>query len=130
MAIGEACDLGDGFFDPIYTCLPRSAPAMLCGSCDNHAGPFCAGTTYCLTDTMGLNGKCARYCCDDGDCGGGKCDQSNVPVPGTVGLCMDAIGAGIDPTCASDGGGPPTMAPSNGACFTIPGVPSGDAGAG
>jgi hypothetical protein len=65
-------------------------------------------------------GKCARYCCNDGDCAGGKCDMSNLAMG--VGLCVLMLDAGVDPVCGVDGGdgGPPAMAPSNGSCFTIP----------
>jgi hypothetical protein len=125
-SMGQPCDLAAGFFDPIYTCLkPSSTP--LCGTCDDTNG--CAPTLHCLTDMMGKNGRCARYCCSDGDCGGGTCDTSNLPT-GMVGLCMAALDAGVDPTCATDAGGPPAMSPSHGSCFVIPGMPSGDAGGG
>jgi hypothetical protein len=79
------------------------------------SGPFCAPTLHCLDDASGSNPLCARFCCDDGDCGGGLCDRSVLPLG--VGVCVNALEGGVDPTCAGDAGGPPPSAPSNGACF-------------
>ena len=62
---------------------------------------------------MGKNGKCTRYCCDDGDCGGGgaKCDKMNQTDG--VGVCLGGTDAGVDPACSA-----PATAPSNGSCYT------------
>jgi hypothetical protein len=105
---GEACDLSN---KGSYTCFPAPNTAMLCGMCTNAMGPFCEGTMHCLEDMSG--GKCARYCCDDGDCAGGKCDMSQLKDG--VGVCVLMLDAGVDPSCNA-----PMMVPSNGSCFTIP----------
>lgn len=83
---GEACDLassGD------FICFPAEAgpnDTPICETCSNESGPFCEPTHHCNEDTDG-NGACARYCCDDGDCGAnGKCDTSGLQDG--VGLCV------------------------------------------
>ena len=69
-----------------------------------------------------MGGKCARYCCNDGDCGGGKCDMSTVSQG--VGLCVTtAPDAGVNPACNA-----PAMAPSMGSCFMIPSMDAGGGG--
>jgi hypothetical protein len=108
---GEACDLDQ---NGVYTCFPAPNTAMLCATCSNANGPFCAATMHCIEDSMGMNGKCARYCCNDGDCGGGKCDLAQG-VDGT-GICVTMLDAGnsvVDPACNA-----PMNAPSNGSCYT------------
>jgi len=75
---------------------------------------------------QGNNGKCARYCCDDGDCGsGGVCDTSLLVEH--VGICVTMIdAAGEAQACSA-----PMTAPSNGSCFTGLGDGgAGDAGGG
>ena len=63
-AAGESCDFGsDGF-----VCYPAPNDAKLCEECDQSNGPYCAPGHTCLED-----GGCAKYCCDDGDCGTGTC---------------------------------------------------------
>jgi hypothetical protein len=105
---GTACDLPAGTF---YECLPLlGAATPLCGVC----GPnftVCGPTETCVPQSVGSN-KCARYCCDDGDCGGGgKCDPS-LGTDG-VGICVTVIGLN-DPAC-----GAPATAPSQGSCFKM-----------
>jgi hypothetical protein len=111
----EACDLNQyGAFG----CFPAAAGVAACAPCSNASGPFCTATFHCIS--QGESGLCARYCCDDGDCGGGRCDTSNLP--GGVGVCVVVLDGGVDPTCPADGGagGPPSIAPSRGACFQLP----------
>jgi hypothetical protein len=95
---GLACDrIGGG---DVYECVASSvlcyaSPSVvwcdegtdfvgLCEACanDTGTGPYCGPTMGCLT-----TGLCARYCCDDGDCGSGRCDKDGVP--GGVGVCLD-----------------------------------------
>jgi hypothetical protein len=76
-AKGEACDVGPNGFQ----CYPGPNAVSLCGECGADKG-FCAGGLYCL-------GKCAKYCCEDKDCGTGKCDtkfSSDPAVP--LGVCI------------------------------------------
>ena len=63
-AKGEACDRHSvkGFvcYPP-----PPSNEQKLCDACSNSLG--CANGLTCI------QGKCAKYCCDDADCGTGQC---------------------------------------------------------
>ena len=68
---GETCDLSSQGF----VCFPAPNDVPLCGTCDNQNGPFCKPTMHCVGTDGGGTG-CARFCCDDGDCTGGKCDLS------------------------------------------------------
>jgi hypothetical protein len=82
--IGEACD---GEKDS-YRCYPPPNTEELCGACDHLNGLQCRGGHACV------QGRCAKYCCDDGDCSeGGACaleDGRGIGVclilpPGTAG---------------------------------------------
>jgi hypothetical protein len=73
---GSVCDAADGGF----TCYSGNNEAPLCAPCGPEVG-WCAAGLSCL-------GPCARYCCDDGDCGSGFCDKSLVD--GNIGLCVAA----------------------------------------
>ncbi len=89
----EACDVaGMTGFD----CYAGNT-ADLCEPCDQQAsaGPFCTeGTTCFRPDGSGTLPSCARYCCDDGDCGGATCVKTSagnawfVQAP-DVGVCLD-----------------------------------------
>ncbi|MBM4358161.1 MAG: hypothetical protein FJ096_08615 [Deltaproteobacteria bacterium] len=73
---GEACDFGqDGF-----VCYPAPNDQKLCEECDAANGPWCEGGHTC-----GEDGGCAKYCCDDGDCGGGTCSKLDKL---DVGICL------------------------------------------
>ena len=74
---GEACDLGQSGFQ----CFPGPNTAALCEECGKDKG-YCAGGLFCV-------GKCAKYCCDDTDCGSGKCDKSIIRDPDLpIGVCV------------------------------------------
>ena len=96
-----------------YDCYapPPANDIALCGVCNADAGCV-PGTTCFLVDNAG---QCARFCCNDGDCGdGGACD----PTQGLfgVGLCVVAgtLDAGPElPSCDT-----PAVAPSQGTCLT------------
>jgi hypothetical protein len=122
-AMGEACDLDmSGTF---YRCFPPPNDAKLCAACPNGTS-FCAPTLHCLTDVNSMNAQCYRYCCDDGDCGGGGCDKSFLPKNLGVGVCFTLVdgGLGFDPACSA-----PAQALSNGSCF-MGSLPPSDAGSG
>jgi hypothetical protein len=92
---GEACDYNAG----AYACYPKPNDLGLCDACGGEDG-FCGPGLTCYqritigTDGLTVTGKCARSCCDDGDCGGGTCG-SKATVGGTsVGVCLDAPGGG------------------------------------
>lgn len=74
LAAGEACDFSpDGF-----TCYPVSQNEI-CQPCGQNDG-FCAPGMVCA-------GVCTRYCCDDADCGTGKCKKGDFAAP-TIGYCI------------------------------------------
>jgi hypothetical protein len=77
-AAGEACDHSANGF----VCFPAPNDVVQCEMCDESAGPFCEAGHTCLSD-----GACAAYCCDDGDCGTGKCDKTILMDP-QVGVCV------------------------------------------
>jgi len=73
-AAGEACDFSSSGF----ACYPAPNDQKLCEECDQMNGPYCAGGHTCLED-----GGCAKYCCDDGDCGTGTCQLYQGSMVGT-----------------------------------------------
>lgn len=89
----EACDISGMTGFACYT----DNTANLCQPCDQQdpSGPFCTEGTTCFRPdgTMSL-GSCARYCCDDGDCGGGTCVKTAagsawfVQAP-DIGVCLE-----------------------------------------
>ena len=106
-ATGEACDAEKA---GTFECFAPPNDTPVCKPCDNMAGPFCQGGYAC-----GAANGCAKYCCDDGDCGSGTCMKTNANGdalwPGvSVGLCLDGAG-----NAACD---VPAVAPSMGACIT------------
>lgn len=99
-AAGEACDFAQW---GSFACYPAPNDNAICTACGSADG-YCQGGMTCA-------GTCAKFCCDDGDCGTGKCDSTNTG--GVVGICVDMADA-TKPACD-----PPAMSPSMGACFTI-----------
>lgn len=73
----------------------------LCSPCEFDGE--CEGTLKCY-------GQCARYCCDDSDCGSGRCVKlPTFPPFADVGICQTESGE-----IACDA---PAEAPSEGACW-------------
>ena len=112
--VGSACDLdGTGSFQ----CYPPPNDKALCESCAPTQGVYCAGGMFCLYGV----GRCARYCCDDGDCGSGRCWLDAAALFGAdlavvgdeVGACVEKIPDGGTPKPACDA---PDVAPSGGTC--------------
>jgi hypothetical protein len=89
---GEACD----FDGQKFICFPPPNDQPLCAACGQSDG-WCAPGMTCVEAT------CARYCCDDGDCGLGVCVKGQVG-PG-VGYC-----ASLPPAIPCEGAAP------NGVC--------------
>ena len=92
-AAGEVCDYNAGQF----TCFPGPNDNALCEPCGGEDG-FCGSGLSCIQsvtidpDGVNIRGGCARYCCDDGDCGSGTCGET-VTVDGqTIGLCTGGDG--------------------------------------
>lgn len=72
---GEACDhAGGGKFQ----CYAAPNDAKLCEACDAMGGPYCEGGHTCHPD-----GGCAKFCCNDGDCGTGTCALYQGTMLGT-----------------------------------------------
>jgi len=98
VAAGEACDVTQSG----YECYPTENVNALCSDCGDKAG-------YCKPGlTCGPGQYCARYCCDDTDCGGATCDKKQG-YPGFVGICtgmsMGGTGGGGGAGGAGGGGG-------------------------
>jgi hypothetical protein len=86
---GQSCDLGERGL----ACFAIAEPASICSPCDAVRGPLCGPGLTCLqADTSMGPGLCARYCCDDGDCG-----SSAFCFKYAVGLHRTGIGVCIDP---------------------------------
>jgi hypothetical protein len=73
---GETCDGGPKGFE----CYPPPNDSKICESCNNQGGPFCGAGLACVS------GKCAKYCCDDTDCGGGSCNKEEGAPLGVCGV--------------------------------------------
>jgi hypothetical protein len=106
----SACDFGaDTNRQSTFVCYDPPPPntAGICASCDDK-------TVACLGGFTCLYGQCARYCCDDGDCGTGVCDPTNAFG---VGVCVTAVSVdGGMPAPACDA---PATSPSLGKCVTV-----------
>ena len=74
-----------------FVCWPAPNDQWQCGGCDNRVGPYCEPGLACLPDH-----SCAKYCCDDGDCGlDGLCDKALMASEfggANVGVCVKATG--------------------------------------
>ena len=79
-AAGEACDLSQGGGFTCYPPPPANDKA-LCEACGAQVG-WCQPGHVCV-------GTCARFCCDDADCGAGVCDMT-VTQGALVGACVEA----------------------------------------
>jgi hypothetical protein len=74
---GAACDIsGNGF-----SCKPPPNIMNVCGVCGGPDSGSCRGGQTCI-------GKCARYCCDEGDCNGGICFKDPFAAFANVGVCV------------------------------------------
>ncbi len=98
---GSTCDLSH--VTKTFTCFSPPNNATLCGACGNNGGPFCGAGMACF------GGTCARYCCDNADCGTGKCALGGYE-PWHIGHCVKSA---ADPKPACDA---PAVGPT-GSCF-------------
>jgi hypothetical protein len=80
---GEGCDYGpwQGFVCWSEAALGAKLDAKICEKCGYTEQPFCAPGLTCLED----DNFCARFCCDDKDCGKGYCE---IYEGDTVGVCL------------------------------------------
>lgn len=117
---GTACDLAPA--NGTFECFPPPNSAQICGVCDNTKSPYCAPGLHCYAPTN----TCARFCCNDADCGGGVCELDALAALGSaltlagdmVGVCLDmhipdggVDGGGTTPAC-----GAPATSMSMGSC--------------
>ena len=84
----EACDTAGGYAcdrntEGGYECFGPPNAVTLCEPCGPQA--FCLPTLTCLESPDGT-GRCAKFCCDDGDCGSGVCDLA--ALGDGVGVCV------------------------------------------
>ncbi|MDW8251070.1 MAG: hypothetical protein RMJ98_17385, partial [Myxococcales bacterium] len=76
-AAGEACDFGINGFQ----CYPAPNTLGLCEKCGGEDELSCKGGLTCA------GGKCARFCCNDSDCGGGFCNTTTGTGVKDLGVC-------------------------------------------
>lgn len=111
---GSTCDLSSPGGN--FGCFAPPNDVKLCGKCDNNNGPYCGPGLHCS------GGFCGQYCCDDGDCGTGKCNLMALAPSGfTVGVCEGGsdTDAGADAGTMAPSCDAPAMPPSKGACFSF-----------
>ena len=81
----------DWYPDPQVRLFDRTRGAwegvLVGGDCNIDEGPSCGGGLSCVTDGVGADGTCARFCCGDGDCSAGQKCVANDPAFGTLGVC-------------------------------------------
>lgn len=111
---GSSCDLA---YPGVFGCYSAvGTPANLCEKCDFHVKPYCGSGLRChpVTNT------CARYCCDDTDCGTGRCETDPMLAFGAeiarpdnkVGICVSKDPMMPGPACDA-----PMMPMTDGSCF-------------
>jgi hypothetical protein len=110
---GSQCDL---VYPGMFVCFAPfgATPGALCAPCDNLTGPFCGPGLRCHAGSK----TCARFCCNDADCGTGRCELNQMLAFGAttwhpedmVGVCVTQDGT----TCSPDA---PAVSSSGGTCF-------------
>jgi len=111
---GGGMEVCDAVYPGMFACI-GAGMAQACQPCDVDIGPFCAPGLRCHD----LSHQCAHFCCNDMDCGTGRCELDQVKafgdplaIPGLmVGICVNM--AGTAPSCDA-----PMMSPSMGTCIT------------
>jgi hypothetical protein len=91
---GESCDLTDKG----YICYGGDNTAKVCEPCGQN-------NKYCSPGFTCIQGQCAAYCCDDGDCGGGICDKTMTLAGAGVCLSSGVGGQGGAGGAGGPGGG-------------------------
>jgi hypothetical protein len=110
---GSSCDIT---YPGVFACFkPSGNPAQICETCDLHTAPFCGSGLRCHPVAK----KCGRYCCNDSDCGTGRCELDpmkafgyEIPMSNAVGLCMVDDPMFVTPACDA-----PATPMSDGSCF-------------
>ena len=101
-AAGESCDLDDaGLFGcfPTLTTLAGGGP---CDDCKPSRAEWCRDGYRCVLRNAATAGECHRYCCDDDDCPGGRCEILEDP---RVGVCVDDDDLCLPVSVGDEGGG-------------------------
>jgi hypothetical protein len=112
--LNERCDLVYVADTPIgFQCIIADNNSATCESCTYVFGSdtYCEAGNTCVdaSGQVAAGGTCARYCCNDGDCGTGSCVPGLLPAVPELGVCLTMT----TPACDA-----PAMAPSMGACVT------------
>jgi hypothetical protein len=84
----EACDVDQLLGG--FSCFGPPNNAAICAACGGDTG-WCKPGSTCIG-----SGKCAKFCCDDGDCAEGTCLTTWMAMPlffDSVGVCVEG-GAG------------------------------------
>jgi hypothetical protein len=117
-AIGEACDFGASGLQ----CYPPPNDVAVCDAC-GASGQGCKAGSTCAPE-----GYCAKFCCDDGDCGNaGDCS----PIAGfNLGYCVKGAGQGGGGASASSSSGQSSGQGGSGGAGAAAGGAGGSAGAG
>jgi hypothetical protein len=115
-AAGEVCDLAGG---GTFACAPQGYANLVCSGC--------GATRWCGVGGTCYGALCARFCCDDGDCGTGECSFEALGTSSSpVGICVQPSGA---PTSGA-GGALVGGAAGTGGTGPGGGAPAGSGGAG
>lgn len=117
---GGACDVGgDGTGPANFVCYLGPNPRGLCEPCgEEDESQYCGALYTCHIDVN----KCARFCCDDADCGSGVCElDPNIVYAGVLANANDKIGVCLTEHPTDGGFGTPAcdapaVSPSKGAC--------------
>jgi hypothetical protein len=90
--LGEVCDLaGVG----VFACSTQGYANLTCSGC--------GATRWCGVGGTCYGALCARFCCDDGDCGTGECSFVALGASSSpVGICVQPSG----PPSGGAGGAP------------------------
>ncbi|MBN4059085.1 hypothetical protein JYT22_00365 [Endomicrobium sp. AH-315-J14] len=115
-ADGTVCD--SNFDDGSFACFAASTDLSLCEACADSVG-WCASGLHCR------EGQCARFCCQDEDCGDmGSCEFTaslKDIANDSVGLCV-LVDDTTDPATSTADCTAPDSQPSMGSCVGLSGA--------
>ncbi|MBK9265267.1 MAG: hypothetical protein IPM54_36475 [Polyangiaceae bacterium] len=110
---GSSCDIAYPGYFACYS--PVGMPAALCQPCNFHVQPYCGSGLRCHPATN----RCGKYCCNDSDCGTGRCELNqmlalgtDLPAGNAVGICVN-----MDPMIPGPSCDEAAMTMSGGSCF-------------
>jgi hypothetical protein len=82
---GQLCQLDT--WDYEYDCAPPYGLLPLCAPCEDGSSGYTPEKT-CAAGTACYAGRCARPCCDDGDCTAGHCVHDFGDGLDALGFCV------------------------------------------